>query len=91
MARALSVDLRRRVMGAIEGGLSVERSALAAKSDVTLAELRDGLKERGVAVAIGTLWRFFNAGSRAKKDGARRRAAPQHGERGARSVDRRTT
>ena len=104
MARSLSVDLRRRVVGAIEGGLScraaAERfgvspssairwraqeqregdvtpkrqggdrhshrieahaelilSALAAKSDVTLAELRDGLKERGVAV--GTLWRFF--------------------------------
>ena len=106
MAQALSVDLRRRVVGAVEGGLScraaAERfgvsassairwraqeqregdvrpklqggdrhshrieahaelilSALAAKSDVTLAELRDGLKERGVAVAIGALWRFF--------------------------------
>jgi transposase len=104
MARSLSVDLRRRVVGAIEGGLScraaaqrfgvsassairwraMERregdirpkrqggdrhsqrieahaelilSALAAKSDITLAELRERLKERGVAV--GTLWRFF--------------------------------
>ena len=34
-------------------------SALAAKSDITLAELRERLKERGVAVAIGRLWRFF--------------------------------
>src|ERR1700722_2996231 len=106
MARSLSVDLRRRVVGAIEGGLSCraaaqrfgvsassairwraqERregdlrpkrqgggrhsqrieahaelilSAVAAKSDITLAELRERLKERGVAVAIGTLWRFF--------------------------------
>ena len=121
MARALSVDLRRRVVGAIEGGLScraaAERfgassssairwraqeqgegdvtpkrqggdrhshrieahaelilSALAAKSDVTLAELRDGLKERGVAVAIGTLWRFFKRRRTARK---KRRRTPQ--------------
>ena len=119
MARALSVDLRRRVVGAIEGGLScraaAERfgrvsssairwraqeqgegdvtpkrqggdrhshrieahaelilSALAAKSDVTLAELRDGLKERGVAV--GTLWRFFKRRRTARK---KRRRTPQ--------------
>src|SRR3984957_16698818 len=89
MARSLSVDLRRRVVGAIEGGLAwggagairwraQERregdlrpkrqggdrhsqrieahaelilSAVAAKSDITLAELRERLKERGVAVA----------------------------------------
>jgi transposase len=119
MARALSVDVRRRVVGAIEGGLScraaAERfgvspssairwraqeqregdvtpkrqggdrhshrieahaelilSALAAKSDVTLAELRDGLKERGVAV--GTLWRFFKRRRTARK---KRRRTPQ--------------
>jgi hypothetical protein len=30
---------------------------VAAKSDITLAELRERLKERGGA--IGTLWRFF--------------------------------
>ena len=106
MVRFLSVDLRRRVVGAIEGGLSCrvaphrfgvsassairwraqERrdgdirpklqggdrhsqrieahaelilSALAARSDITLAELREQLRERGAAVAIGTLWRFF--------------------------------
>ncbi len=106
MARSLSVDLRRRVVGAIEGGLScraaaerfgvnassairwraMERregdlapkrqggdrhsqrieahaglilSAVAARSDITLSELREQLRERGVAVAIGTLWRFF--------------------------------
>jgi transposase len=106
MARSLSVDLRRRVVDAIEGGLSwraaaqrfgvsassairwraQERregdvrpkrqggdrhsqrieahaelilSAVATKNDITLAELRERLKERGVPVAIGTLWRFF--------------------------------
>ena len=34
-------------------------SAVAAKSDITLSELRERLKERGVPVAIGTFWRFF--------------------------------
>ena len=139
MARALSVDLRRRVVSAIASALSCRAAAerfgvspssairwraldrregdiaprrqggegtshrieayaerilstLGEKSDITLAELRDGLKERGVAVAIGTLWRFFKRRRiTRKKDGARRRAAPQHGERGARSVVRRTT
>ena len=32
---------------------------MTAKIDITLSELREQLKERGVAVAIGTLWRFF--------------------------------
>ena len=119
MARALSVDLRRRVVGAIEGGLScraaAERfgvspssairwraqeqregdvtpkrqggdrhsqrieahaelilSAVAAKSD--MAELREQLKERGVAVAIGTLWRFFKRRRITRKK--RRRTPP---------------
>jgi transposase len=34
-------------------------SALVEKSDITLAELRDRLKEHGVSVGIGTLRRFF--------------------------------
>ena len=131
MARSLSIDLRRRVVGAIEGGLSCraaaqrfgvsassaigwraqERregyirpklqggdrhsqrieahaelilSALAAKSDIMLAELQGQLRESGVAVAIGTLWRFFKRRKiTRKKVGARRRTAPQRGERGA--------
>ena len=121
MARSLSVDLRRRVVGAIEGGSSCraaaqrfgvsassairwraqERregdirpklqggdrhsqrieahaelilSAVAARSDITLAELREQLRERGVA--IGTLWRFFKRRKiTRKKVGARRRRA----------------
>ena len=138
MARALSVDLRRRVVGAIEGGLSyraaAERfgvspssairwraqeqregdvtpkrqggdrhshrieahaelilSALAAKSDVTLAELRDGLKERGVAVAIGTLWRFFKRRriTRKKRRRTRSSCSSNHASRAAFTMLRR--
>jgi transposase len=125
MARSLSVDLRRRVVDAIEGGLSCraaaqrfgvsassairwraqERregdvrpkrqggdrhsqrveahaelilSAVTAKSDMTLAELREQLRERGVAVAIaiaiGTLWRFFKRRKITRKK--RRRTPP---------------
>ena len=55
----------------IEAHAELILSALAAKSDVTLAELRDGLKERGVAV--GTLWRFFKRRRTARK----RRRTPQ--------------
>src|SRR5271170_7415903 len=76
----------------IEAHAELILSAVAAKSDITLAELRDGLKERGVAVAIGTLWRFFKRRKiTRKKVGARRRTAPQRGERGARGVVRRVT
>ena len=131
MAMALSIDLRGRVVSAIEGGLScraaAERfgvsassairwraqkrregnitprrqggdrhshrieahaelilSAVAAQSDITLAELREKLGGHGVAVAIGTLWRFFKRRNiTRKKDGACGRAASQRGERGA--------
>ena len=123
MARSLSVDLRRRVVDAIEAGLScraaaqrfgvsassairwraLERregdvrpkrqggdrhshrieayaelilSAVAAKSDITLSELRAQLKERGVAVAIGTLWRFFKRRKITRK--TRRRTPPNN-------------
>ena len=43
----------------IEAHAELILSAVAAKSDITLSELRERLKERGVPVAIGTLWRFF--------------------------------
>ena len=43
----------------IEAHAELILSAVAAKSDITLSELREQLKERGVTVAIGTLWRFF--------------------------------
>ncbi len=47
------------------------------RPDVTLAELQVLVFERGVAVGIGTLWRFFERrGISFKKNRARRRAGP---------------
>jgi transposase len=58
----------------IEAHAELILSAVAAKSDMTLAELRERLKERGVAVAIGTLWRFFKRRKITRKK--RRRTPP---------------
>ncbi|MBB4860963.1 transposase [Novosphingobium chloroacetimidivorans] len=33
---------------------------LEENGDITLAEIRTGLAKRGIAVGIGTLWRFFD-------------------------------
>jgi len=55
-------------------GQALILSALAAKSDITLSELRERLRERGVAVAIGTLWRFFKRRKITRKK--RRRTPP---------------
>ena len=107
MSKALSVDLRDRVISAIESGMSCRQAALRfgvsassairwrmlartkgdvrpgplggdrrsgrieahaplilelldQKRDATLQELRDELAEHGVAVGMGTLWRFFD-------------------------------
>ena len=83
-------DIRPKLQGGdrhsqrIEAHAELILSALAAKSDITLAELQEQLRESGVAVAIGTLWRFFKRRKiTRKKVGARRRTAPQRGERGA--------
>ena len=106
MATSLSVDLRQRVIAAIDGGLSCRAAAerfgvsaasairwrdrqkkagnftpqkqggdrrsrrieehsqlildaVAAKSDITLVELRGKLIEHGVAAGVASLWRFF--------------------------------
>jgi transposase len=106
MAKSLSVDLRQRVIAAIDGGLSCRAAAerfgvsaasairwrdrqkkagnftpqkqggdrrsrrieehsqlildaVAAKSDITLEELRGKLIEHGVAAGVASLWRFF--------------------------------
>ena len=106
MATALSNDLRKRVLAAVDGGLSCRQAAerfrvsaasairwndrrhregsfgpkalggdrrsgrieahgerivslIEERPDITLAELRAGLAENGIAVAISTLWRFF--------------------------------
>lgn len=106
MATALSMDLRKRVLSAVDGGMScrqaAERFGVSAasairwhdrrrregdfgpkalggdrrsgrigahgglilslvedKPDITLGEIRGRLAEEGVAVAISTVWRFF--------------------------------
>ena len=43
----------------IEAHASAIRSLVDTKPDTTLLEIRAGLSEQGVAVGIGTLWRFF--------------------------------
>jgi transposase len=58
----------------IEAHAELILSALAAKSDITLSELREKLRERGVGVAIGTLWRFFKRRKITRKKS--RRAPP---------------
>ena len=107
MGRALSQDLRDRVVAAIGDGLSCRAAAerfgvgaatairwrqmalvhgravagkpggdqrsskteahaelimtmLEENGDITLAEIRASLAERGITVGIGTLWRFFD-------------------------------
>jgi transposase len=107
MAKSLSVDLRRRVMDAIEQGLSCRKAAerfgvsassairwcdrlkkqgdvtpkkqggdrksgrieaeaafllgaVAETPDLTLVELQEKLRARGVRAGVGTLWRFFD-------------------------------
>ena len=44
----------------IEAHAGLIFSLLEAKRDMTLAELRAALAERGIAVAVSTLWRFFD-------------------------------
>jgi transposase len=58
----------------IEADAELILSTVAAKSDITLSELREQLRERGVAVAIGTLWRFFKRRKITRKK--RRRTPP---------------
>lgn len=121
MARPYSLDLRERVVGAIEGGLSRREAAevfgvspstavnwmrrhhdsgnvaarpmggdrrsrlggersfieehLDATNDLTIEELRAALRERGIAVGYGTVWRFLAKEKiTLKKNRARQRA-----------------
>ncbi len=122
MAKALSVDLRRRVFDAIVEGMSCRRTGerfgvsassairwcqqyrttgtvdprtqggdrrsgrieaqadiilavVAETPDITLAEMRESLGNRGVRAGIGTLWRFLDPRNiTRKKDRPCRRA-----------------
>ncbi|MCP1756892.1 transposase [Bradyrhizobium elkanii] len=59
----------------IEAHSQLILDAVTAKPDITLAELQELLKRRGISAGIASLWRFFNAErSHLKKDSARRRA-----------------
>ena len=65
---------RRPPFARIEAHAELILSAVAAESDITLAELQERLRQRGVAVAIGTLWRFFKRRKITRKK--RRRTPP---------------
>ncbi len=66
-----------RRSGRIEAQAGVLLSQVEERPDVTLTELQAVLRERGVAVGIATLWRFFERrGISFKKNRARRRAGP---------------
>ncbi len=66
-----------RRSGRIEAQAGFLLSQVEQRPDVTLAELQAVLRERGVAVGITTLWRFFERrGISFKKNRARRRARP---------------
>lgn len=45
--------------GRIEAYAAVILGAVQSKPDVTLVELRELLADRGVSVAVSTIWRFF--------------------------------
>ena len=49
-----------RKSGRIEAEAGFLLDALAKTPDITLVELPEKLKARGVSVGIGTLWRFFD-------------------------------
>jgi transposase len=66
-----------RRSGRIEAQAGFLLGQVERRPDVTLAELQALLHERGVAVAIATVWRFFERrGFSFKKNRARRRAGP---------------
>ena len=49
-----------RRSGRIEAEAGFILSQVAERPDITLAELQEKLKTRGLIVGIGTLWRFFD-------------------------------
>ena len=63
-----------RRSGAIEAHRQTILDALEATPDMTLAEVQALLAKHGLAVGIGTIWRFFDRhGMTFKKNRARRR------------------
>ncbi len=73
-----------RRSGTMEGEADWLLSSIKAEPDLTLDELREALRERGLSVGIGTVWRFFERHDiRLKKNRARRRAGATGRGRGA--------
>ena len=67
----------------IEAHAGLILSAVAAKErHHAFGTARGQLKERGVAVAIGTLWRFFKRRKITRKKSRRTRPTARRGERG---------
>lgn len=48
-----------RRSGRIEAHAATILALVETKPDITLVEIKTGLADQGVAVGIGTLWRFF--------------------------------
>jgi len=84
MSKALSLDLRTRVLAAVAGGLSHrqagERFGVSAASvsrwreetpDITLEEMRQALVEHGHVFGFGTIQRFFKRHQITRKKRAR--------------------
>lgn len=71
-AKPMGGDRRSRLTGEHRGWL-LER--VAAAPDLTLEELREELKQQGISVGYGTVWRFFKREEITfKKNRVRRRA-----------------
>jgi transposase len=62
-------------------------SLVAEQPDLTLEEIRGRLRERGIEIAVSSIWRFYDRhGISFKKNGARRRAGAPRCRRGTRRV-----
>ena len=55
-ARPMGGDRRSRLTGEVQAWLLAR---VATVPDLTLEELREELKQRGISVGYGTVWRFF--------------------------------
>jgi putative transposase len=71
-AKAMGGDNSSRLRG---GDATFVLSLVAAEPDLTLEEIRERLRARGISVGYGTVWRFMDAHDlRFKKNAARQRA-----------------
>jgi putative transposase len=72
---------------ALDGEEAWLLALIVEQSDITLEEIRSLLAERGVQVAVSTIWRFYNRhGISFKKNRSRQRAGTARRQGGARSM-----